>query len=132
MELHLKISGVILILLAVVHISFPKQFDWKSQLMPLSLINKQMMIVHTFFIALTVFMMGILCLFCAEDITGTRLGRQIALGLAVFWCVRLFFQFFVYSPKLWKGKPFETVMHILFSLTWIYLTLIFFLIYNSN
>ena len=34
-------------------------------------------------------------------------------------------KFFVYSPKLWLGKPFETIVHLIFSLFWIYLTIIF-------
>ena len=62
MELHLNIIGVILILLAVVHIFFPRYFEWKEELKALSLINRQMMIVHSFFIALIVFLMGLLCL----------------------------------------------------------------------
>jgi hypothetical protein len=128
MELHLRIIGVILIILAIIHASFPKQFMWKTELSSLSLINRQMMTVHTFFIALTVLLMGALCLYSANEIINTPLGRQIAIGLFVFWGIRFIFQFFVYSSKLWKGKPFETVMHIIFSITWIYLTAVFFMI----
>ncbi len=132
MELHLRIIGVILIILAIIHASFPRQFSWKGELSSLSLINRQMMYVHTFFIAFTVFLMGVFCLYSSHDIINTPLGRQIAFGFFIFWGIRFIFQFFVYSSKLWKGKRFETFMHIIFSLTWVYLTLIFFLIYNSN
>ena len=128
MELHLKIIGAILIILAIIHASFPKQFSWKGELSSLSLINRQMMYVHTFFIAFTVFLMGIFCLYSSHDIINTPLGRQIALGFFVFWGLRFIFQFFVYSSKLWKGKRFETTMHIIFSLIWIYLTVVFFMI----
>jgi hypothetical protein len=129
MELHLKIIGILLIVLALIHVIFPKYFNWKKELASLSLINSQMMYVHTFFVAITVFLMGLLCFFCANDITTTRLGKHLSLGLFVFWGLRLLFQFFVYSPKLWRGKSFETAMHIVFSLLWIYLTAIFLLIY---
>lgn len=129
MELHLKIIGLLLIMLAFIHVIFPKYFNWKKELASLSLINNQMMYVHTFFVAITVFLIGLLCFFCADDIPNTRLGKQLSLGLFVFWGLRLLFQFFVYSSKLWKGKAFETTMHIIFSLLWIYLTTIFFLIY---
>jgi hypothetical protein len=44
---------------------------------------------------------------------------------------RLFIQFFGYSSKLWKGKIFETLIHIIFSLFWIYLSIVFFKIWNS-
>ncbi|WP_299384096.1 hypothetical protein [uncultured Lacinutrix sp.] len=129
MNIHLKIIGILLIVLSVIHIPFPKYFKWHIELKHLSLINKQMMTTHTFFIALTVFLMGLLCLTCSQEILTTALGNKIALGLGVFWSIRLFFQFFVYSSKLWKGKLFETIMHIIFSILWIYLTTVFFLIY---
>lgn len=129
MELHLKIIGFILVLLAAIHLIFPKYFNWKQELSSLSLINKQVMYVHTFFIALIVLLMGILCICCATDMVNTTLGRQVSFGLFVFWGCRLIFQFFVYSPTLWKGKVFETAVHIVFSLLWAYLTTVFFLIY---
>jgi hypothetical protein len=125
MELHLKIIGILLIGLALVHIPFPKYFNWAIELKSLSLINRQMVTVHTFFIALTVFLMGVLCLTSSSELIGTTLGKRIALGLGVFWTVRLFIQFFGYSVALWKGKTFETLMHILFSLLWIYLSIVF-------
>ena len=129
MELHLKIIGLLLILLALLHIPFPKYFKWSLELKTLSLINKQMITTHTFFIALTVFLMGLLCLTCSKALITTILGQKIALGFGIFWSVRLFFQFFVYSTKLWKGKLFETIMHILFSILWTYFAIIFLLIF---
>ncbi|WP_055447827.1 hypothetical protein [Lacinutrix mariniflava] len=129
MELHLKIIGILLILLALLHIPFPKYFKWSLELKTLSLINRQMMITHTFFIALTIFLMGLLCLTCSKALITTILGQKIALGFGIFWSVRLFFQFFVYSTKLWKGKLFETIMHILFSILWTYFAIIFLLIF---
>lgn len=125
MEIHLKIIGFLLIFLGIVHIGFAKYFKWKLELSNLSLINRQMMKTHTFFIALTVFLMGIMCLFCGEDLIQTDFGKKISFGLAVFWTCRLFFQFFVYSPKLWRNKRLETFVHILFSIFWIYFSSIF-------
>jgi hypothetical protein len=129
MHIHLNIVGILLIALAFIHVFFPKYFKWNAELNSLSLINKQMMTVHTFFIALTVFLMGLLCVTSATEIIDTNLGRNIALGLGIFWSIRLFTQFFIYSPKLWKGKKFETTMHILFSLFWAYFCFVFFVIY---
>lgn len=112
-------------ILSLIHVFFPKYFNWKEELKSLSLMNRQMMTVHTFFIAFIVFLIGLLCLTSAEELTQTGLGKTISLGLGIFWTVRLFFQLFVYSPKLWKGKTFETVIHILFSLFWIYMSFVF-------
>ncbi len=115
--------------LAFIHLPFPKYFKWKEELKPLSLINKQMMEVHTFFIALVVFLMGLLSLTQATAMVHTDLGRIISLGMGVFWGFRLLFQLFVYSVKLWKGKPFETSIHIVFTLLWIYITSVYSLVY---
>lgn len=84
-----------------------------------------MMVIHTLFIALLVFLMGLLCLTSNSDIAGTSFGRKISLGLAVFWTIRLGTQIFGYSSKLWKGKTFETTVHVLFIFLWAYFSLIF-------
>ena len=129
MEIHFKIIGTLLVLLSFVHIVFPKYFNWKEDLNSLSLINRQMMIVHTFFIALFVALVGLLCIFHSSDLIHSSLGKSVSLGLGIFWTIRLFFQLFVYSAKLWKGKIFETSVHILFIIFWIYLSAVFLLNY---
>jgi len=126
MEIHLRILGIVYIMLASIHLAFPRYFNWTEDLKPLSLINRQMMQVHTFFIGLTVFGMGLLNLFCADELVQTPLGKKICFGLFAFWGLRLIFQFFVYSRELWKGKRFETAMHIVFSLLWLYCTAVYF------
>lgn len=128
MELHLKIIGVLLILLALVHAIFPKYFNWKEDLKSLSLINRQLMTIHTFFIALIVFLMGLLCLISTSDLLNTKLGKTISFGIGIFWTIRLVIQFVGYSSKLWRGKPFETIAHIIFTLLWVYMSVIFILV----
>lgn len=125
MEIHFRIIGFLLVILALIHVAFPKYFNWKEELSSLSTMNRQMMIVHTFFISLTVFLMGLLCLTSATDMIYTKFGKTISLGFGIFWSIRLFIQLFGYSSTLWKGKIFETTMHVLFSLFWIYLSGVF-------
>ncbi|WP_332452737.1 hypothetical protein [Chryseobacterium aquaticum] len=131
MQIHLIIVGIIFIFLAFIHIIFPKYFEWEKEFKSLSLANRQIMKIHTVFIALTVFLMGLLCLTSANDLMETSLGKKIILGLAIFWTTRLVFQFFGYSSKLWKGKIFETSVHIIFSFLWIYISFVFWIIYFS-
>ncbi len=88
METHLKFIGFLLIVLALVHAIFPRYFLWKDDLAPLSLINRQMMYVHTFFVAFVVFLIGWLCLDSSTEIVETNLGRKISLGFGIFWLVR--------------------------------------------
>jgi hypothetical protein len=126
---HIIISGILMILLSLIHIPFPKYFNWKEELKNLSLINRQMMEVHTFFIALVVLMMGLLCVLQTEALIYNPLGKIISLGFGIFWFTRLVIQFVWYSSKLWRGKKPETVLHILATLIWAYFSLVFSLNY---
>ena len=125
MDLQIQIVGILLVILALLHIAFPKYFNWQKELGSLSLINRQMFYVHSFFIAFTVLLMGLLCLTSTHELLSTGLGKRICLALGIFWIVRLVIQFFVYSPELWKGKRFETVVHILLTLLWTYTGTVF-------
>lgn len=125
MEIHFNIAGFLLILLAAFHAIFPRYFKWEAELLPLSLINRQMFYIHTFFIALSLLLMGLLCITSAQQLYSTPFGKKVSAGLAVFWIARLAIQFFGYSSELWKGKKFETAMHLLFSLLWIYFSFVF-------
>ncbi len=127
MEFHLKITGVLLIVLASIHIIFPKYFNWKQELGSLSTMNRQMMYVHSFFIAFVIVLMGLLCLTSTNELLHTKLGKRITLGFAIFWIARLLIQIFGYSSKIWRGKMFETCIHILFLLFWTYLSTVFIL-----
>jgi hypothetical protein len=131
MEIHIKIIGWLLTILALVHGIFPRYFNWKNEFKNVSLINREMMYIHTFFIALMVLLMGVLCITSATEIVGTKLGKTVSLGLSIFWTTRLIIQFFGYSSALWKGKVFETIIHILFTFFWAYLSIIFFLVWKG-
>lgn len=128
MQLQLEFIGALLVVLALLHAGFAWYFDWRREFAPLSLINRQMMYVHTFFVALAVLLMGLLCLTSAAGLVGTPLGHRVALGLGVFWLARLLIQFFGYSAALWRGKRFETVVHVVFSLLWAYVSGVFLLV----
>jgi len=129
MDLHLKIAGSLLIVLSLLHITLPRYFNWKNELSRLNQMNRQMMYVHTFFIALIVLLMGLLCVTSSRELIETTIGNRLALGLGIFWSFRLFVQFFGYSSSNWKGKTFETIIHIILSIFWAYLCVLFFFIY---
>ena len=129
MELHLQIIGYLFIVLAFIHVAFPKRFEWKKECRSLSLMNRQMMYIHTFFVALVVLLMGILCISSYSELITTPLGHKISLGFFIFWVIRFFVQFFGYSSELWRGKKFETIVHIIFSIFWAYVSVVFFMVY---
>lgn len=125
MEIHLQLIGFLLIGLAITHGIFPRHFKWKEEFKDISLLSRQIMYIHTFFIALIVFLMGILCLTSSKELLETPLGNKICLGLGIFWSLRLYVQFFGYSSKLWKKKRFETIIHIIFAILWTYISSVF-------
>jgi hypothetical protein len=119
----------VLIVLALAHAFFPRYFGWKDEFSVVSQLSRQMFYVHTLFVALTVFLMGLLCLTSSRELIYTALGNKVSLGFGIFWGLRLFIQFWGYSSELWRGKRFETSVHIVFSIYWAYLTVVFFLIF---
>jgi len=40
-----------------------------------------------------------------ELLRPTPLARAVLVGLAIFWGVRLWMQWFMYDAALWRGKP---------------------------
>jgi hypothetical protein len=123
---HLKIVGASLLFLAVAHAFFPRRFNWTEELGRLSKLNRQIFQVHCFFIALVLFMFGLLSLCFTETLLErTPLARVVLGGLVLFWLARLIVQLFVYDPGLWKGHRFNARIHWLFTFLWAYYIAIF-------
>jgi hypothetical protein len=129
MDLQLRIIGILLMVLALIHSILPKYFHWKQELSSLALVSRQIMYVHTFFVAFVVFLIGLLCLTSSNELLTTPFGKRMSLGLGIFWTIRLYIQFFGFSSKVWRGKSFETAVHVMFSVFWTYLSAVFILIY---
>jgi hypothetical protein len=123
---HLRLAGAGLILLASAHLVFPRRFGWKEELPRLSLLNRQMFLVHVVFIATMLVLFGGLSLFLAEDLLdGSRLARTVLAGFVVIWSMRLLTQLFVYDRSLWRGQRFPTLVHVGFTVFWAYLVLVY-------
>ncbi len=126
LSFHLRLAGLTLIFLGVAHAFFGPRFKWREETARLSLLNRQIFYVHTFFIALVLILMGILCVFGTRGLLETTfVGRWLCAGITLFWASRLVCQFFVYSPELWRGKLLETFMHALFACAWTYYSAVF-------
>ncbi len=126
LELHLRIVGALLLLLAAAHVFFPKELGWKEDLSKLTLLNRQIFLVHTGFIMLILVLFGVLSLgFTADLVAPSRLAAAVLGGLTLFWGSRLITQQFIYDRALWRGNRRNTILHILATLLWIYLTAVF-------
>ncbi|MEX2317627.1 MAG: hypothetical protein WD669_10785 [Pirellulales bacterium] len=122
----LRIAGVLLILLATAHVTFPKRFQWAQELARLSLLNRQMFLVHVGYIVYLVASMGLLSLFFTRAlIEQSLLARLVLAWLFLFWFSRLFVQWLVYDQSLWRGNRFHTAVHFIFTGMWMYLSAVY-------
>jgi hypothetical protein len=118
---HLRLAGVLLILLGGLNLAVPRYFQWKGEMKKVDLLARRVFFVHAFFIALTVTFFGALQFFCAPLLLrADLLSRALLGGMLLFWACRLYCQWFVYDAAIWRGHAFYTTMHVMFSLLWIY------------
>ena len=123
---HLRVVGVVMACLVVVNLVVPRRFHWREEMSRLSLLNRQIFQAHNVFLVLTLALFSVLLLTSgAALLEPTRLSRAILAGLTVFWGLRMLMQWYFYSPLIWRGHRFNTVMHYVFSVTWVYVTAVF-------
>lgn len=123
---HLQAGGVLIAALVVVNLFVPSRFHWREEMARLSLVNRQIFQVHSVFLVLTLGLFSALLLTCAPALVEpTRLTRAVLAGLTIFWGLRMVMQWGFYSSELWRGHRFNTVVHCVFSVMWIYLTSVF-------
>ena len=123
LSMHLRIVGILLVLLGLSHAFFNRYFGWKRELAEVSLLTRQIFFVHSFFIGLGVALAGGGSFLCADALLCPGLlSRTLLAGMTMFWLCRLLAQFFAYDSRIWKGDRFRTFMHAVFSALWIYVT----------
>jgi hypothetical protein len=124
--LHLRLVGALLAALAVVNLFVPRRFRWREEMAALSLVNRQIFQAHNVFVILTIVLCSALLLTSADTLLEpTRLSRAVLIGLTIFWGLRMLMQWLFYSPRIWRGHRFNTAMHCVFSVAWVYMTATF-------
>jgi len=125
-EINLRLVGVLLLVLTVSQPFFFRHFKWRAELMAVSLLTRQVFLVHAVFIGLVIGMMGVLSLvFTPLLLERTPLARLVLGGMALFWAVRVAMQFFVYDSKLWRGDRARTFAHVFFAALYTYFAVTF-------
>ena len=123
---HLRIVGVVMAWLVVVNLYVPRRFHWREEMARLSLLNRQIFEAHAVFLVLTLALISALLLTCGDALLEpTRLSRAMLIGLTIFWTLRVLMQWGFYSPQIWRGHRFNTVMHYVFSAIWVYVSTVF-------
>ncbi len=126
LELALRIAGASHLLLAIAHIPISRHLGWKADIGSASLLTRQIFWVHCFFICLVLTLMGALAVYDPRTlIERSQLGLYVTSGITLFWTIRLICQWFVYDSSLWRGKRFESAIHVLFSAVWIFYVLVY-------
>jgi hypothetical protein len=124
--LNLRVVGVFMAILVVVNLFVPARLHWREEMARLSLVNRQIFEVHSIFIVLMLALFSALLLASGDALLQrTRLSRAVLIGLTVFWALRMLMQWFYYSPDVWRGNRFNTVVHYAFSGAWVYVTMTF-------
>jgi hypothetical protein len=123
---HLRIVGAVMVWLVAVNVYVPRRFRWREEMARLSLLNRQVFQAHSVFLVLTLALLAALLLMAGDALLEpTRLSRALLVGLTLFWGLRMLMQWWFYSPAIWRGHRFNTVMHYVFSAVWVYTTAVF-------
>ena len=105
-------------LLVVINLFVPSRFHWREEMARLSLLNRQIFQAHSVFLVLMLALFSALLLTSADALVEpTRLSRAVLGGLTMFWALRMVMQWWFYSPEIWRGQRFFTIMHAVFSVT---------------
>jgi hypothetical protein len=125
-SLHLQVAGAMLVAVGLGHVALPKALGWSAEMTRLSLLNRQVSYVHTFFIGMACVQFGLLALFAhAELLRGGHLARAVLTGAVAFWGGRLLVQLLVFDSSLWRGRLLTVGGHLAFVGLWTYETAVF-------
>jgi hypothetical protein len=99
---------------AVINFFLVKQMDWGDDLKRMSLLPREVFMVHLWFISITLLIFGVLTWRFAEPMAaGTNpVAAWLVGSIAIFWGVRTVLQVTYYSSQHWRGKPAQTVAHV--------------------
>ncbi len=116
-------AGILQWIIASANIFLPRKLRYAQNIASMSMIVRQVFIVHAVYIGVLLIALGALCLGFAPDLAGgSALGRSISAFLAAFWGARIAIQLFYYDPEL---KRQNWTAHLGFLGAFVYLGSIF-------
>jgi hypothetical protein len=120
---NLRLAGAAMLVLAALYPLYPKRFRWADQLQRVELLTRQVFWVHIGFVVLLLVLQGVLLLGFAEVLLEpNRAATALLVGIVAFWGYRLVAQLLVYDRRLWRGNRVHTVVHVVFTLLWLWIT----------
>ncbi len=113
LELWLRIVAVAQLALAVLSLCLPRILKWKPDIDRMSPLVRDVFEIHSWFIALTLVIWGVLTWQFAAEMayTPTPMSRWLCAAIGIFWGIRCVLQWTHYSPSHWRGNPQRTLIH---------------------
>lgn len=121
--IHLRIVGFIMFGIVLLNFAVWKKYQWKQEIQKLTVLTRQVFVVHSFYIMLSVAAFGAMSLFFPQTLVErSELAMIVLVFLVIFWVTRLIAQLFYYDASLWRGHRFNTFIHVTFTGVWAYFT----------
>lgn len=98
-------AGVVHLLIASANFFVPGKLGYRENLARVSPIIRQVFVLHSIFIVMTVLGFAGLCLFFAPELAAaSALGRALTGFMGAFWVIRLLLQVFYVDPEVKKAN----------------------------
>jgi hypothetical protein len=110
----LQAAAIAQIAVAVLNLFLVRLMKWEPDLARMSLLVREVFLVHAWFISVTLGIFGVLSWrFAAEMASGAdAMGKWLCLGIGIFWAIRTVLQVTYYSASHWRGQVGRTMAHI--------------------
>jgi hypothetical protein len=99
--------------IAILGMMIPRILNWKEPIARMPLLVREVFHVHTFFVALTCAIFGVITWRFAADIANPshELIRWFTAAIGIFWGIRCVMQWTFYSSSHWRGLLDKTIAH---------------------
>ena len=99
--------------LAVLSYFLPRIMNWKSDIARMSPLVRDVFVIHSWFISLTLIIWGVLTWRFAPVMANapTELSRWLCAAIGIFWGIRCVLQWTHYDSSHWRGIPSRTLAH---------------------
>jgi hypothetical protein len=111
--LCLRIVAIAQIMLAGLSLGLPRMLGWKPDIARMSLLVREVFEIHSWFIALTLVIWGVLTWQFASEMAAhaSPLTSWLCAAIGFFWGLRTVLQWAHYSASHWRGNAPRTVIH---------------------
>jgi hypothetical protein len=115
LETVLQVMAIAQVAIAVLNLFLVRLLGWRSEVMKMPLLLREVFYVHMWFISVTLVIFGVMTWRFAAEMSGgaAEIGRWLAGGIGLFWAARTVLQITYYSSSHWRGDPGRTTAHVL-------------------